>query len=229
MGHRVRTPPRRTKRLRRSAEEAREQILDAAEKRLDGAGPAGIRLQEIAADVGVSHPTILHHFGNRQALVEAVVGRALEGVRRDALAAFTAEGFEAPDVAALLRRIVRTLADRGHARLLAWLALEGRPQEDPDHLLGVLADVIHARRVAGPHPTARREDTLFIVVLASLALLAEGIVGRLTWDSARLAGDAGAPERFHAWLVDLLAEHMHRAAAPAPKTPRPRAAPKPRR
>jgi len=37
-------------------------------------------LQEIAADVGVSHSTILHHFGSREALVEAVVTRALDGL-----------------------------------------------------------------------------------------------------------------------------------------------------
>src|SRR5688572_5204467 len=67
------------KRVRRTAGAAREAILDAAEKRLAEGGPAGLRIQEIARDVGISHPTLLHHFGSRAALVEAVVDRALEG------------------------------------------------------------------------------------------------------------------------------------------------------
>src|SRR5260221_641713 len=52
-------------RKRRTADEARTAMLDAAEQRLVASGPAAIRLQEVAADVGVSHPTVLHHFGNR--------------------------------------------------------------------------------------------------------------------------------------------------------------------
>ena len=57
-------------RVRRTAEDARAAILDAAERRLGATGPGGIRLQEVAADVGVSHSTVLHHFGSREGLVE---------------------------------------------------------------------------------------------------------------------------------------------------------------
>lgn len=209
--------PRRKKRVRRSAGEAREAILDAAEKRLDAGGPAGLRLQEIAADVGISHPTILHHFGSREGLVDAVVQRALESVQRDAVAAFASETFDTPDAAALLARVASVLRDRGHARLIAWLALEGAPTEDPAKMLKSLADVMHARREAELGRTVPREDTLFLVVLASLTLLAEAVFGAGTWDSADLANDRGAPDRFQSWLVELLREHMHRApAAPTP-------------
>ena len=62
-------PNKKPKRVRRTAEEAKMMILDAAERRLRELGPAGIKLQELAADVGVSHPAILHHFGSRDRLV----------------------------------------------------------------------------------------------------------------------------------------------------------------
>ena len=39
-----------SKRVRRTAEEARRLILDAAEERLARQGPEGLRLQEIASD-----------------------------------------------------------------------------------------------------------------------------------------------------------------------------------
>jgi len=51
------------KRVRRTKEEAQRVILDAAEERLANGGPEALRLQDIAADVGISHPAILHHFG----------------------------------------------------------------------------------------------------------------------------------------------------------------------
>ena len=77
------------KRIRRTPEEARRVILDAAERRLSELGPEGIRLQEIAADVGISHPTILHHFDSREGLVLALTQRATDQLRADLLAAFT--------------------------------------------------------------------------------------------------------------------------------------------
>src|SRR5689334_19709953 len=102
----------------------REKILEAAERHFAESGPAGIRLQEIAADVGVSHPAILHHFKSRAGLVEAVVERAVAKLQDDLVRAFAeAAGQPAPDGAAMLERVFETMADQGQARLLAWLLL----------------------------------------------------------------------------------------------------------
>src|SRR5688572_20963460 len=76
-------PPRGT--TRRSADEAQRVILDAAEQRLAQVGPAGLRLQEVAADAGIAHPTILHHFGSREGLIHAVVQRALGALYTDVM------------------------------------------------------------------------------------------------------------------------------------------------
>ena len=94
-------------RRRRTAEEARTAILDAAERRLVASGPASIRLQEVAADVGVSHPTVLHHFGSREALVEAVVVRALDSLHARLLEAVRASPEGPHEVTALLRDAAR--------------------------------------------------------------------------------------------------------------------------
>jgi AcrR family transcriptional regulator len=199
----------RAARVRRSAEAAHEQILDAADKRLAEHGPRGIRLQDIAQDVGVSHPTILHHFGSREGLVEAVVDRALASLQSRVIASFAAGNLEAGEGAALVRQIMTTLGDRGHARLMAWLALEGRAPEDPAKLLSTLAAVMHGRRVVTTASQAPAEDTLFMVMLVSLALFGEGVLGASVLDSAGLARDADARERFHAWIVRLVEAHLH--------------------
>ncbi len=73
--------PTGKKRIRRKPEDARALILDAAEKSMAAHGPAGIRLQDVAQQAGVSHPTILHHFGSREGLVRALNQRTLEDLK----------------------------------------------------------------------------------------------------------------------------------------------------
>ena len=58
-------------------------ILDAAEKRLREGGPDAIRLQDIARDVGIAHPTILHHFETRDGLTLALQQRAMQRLEQD--------------------------------------------------------------------------------------------------------------------------------------------------
>lgn len=211
----------RPKRQRRSAEEAHEQILDAADRRLAESGPSGIRLQEIAADVGVSHPTILHHFGSREGLVQAVVQRALAGLQHEIVRVVSERTIEAGEGAELVRLVAATLGDRGHARLMAWLSLEGRTPADAPPLLRGLAGTMHARRLeeTGLEPPA--EDTLFMVLLVSLALFGEGVLGEAMRRSAGLDADAGARARFHEWLARLIEQHLH-----SPGLVEPAAAPK---
>src|SRR4051794_653604 len=118
---RARAPKPPIARKRRTAEEARSAILDAAERRLVASGPAGIRLQEVAADVGVSHPTVLHHFGSREGLVEAVVARALDSLRAGLVAAVRASPNGPEEVGPLLDAVFDTLVRGGHARAFLWL------------------------------------------------------------------------------------------------------------
>ena len=60
------------RRVRRSPEEARRLILETAQALIDRTGPEGLRLQDIAAEAGISHPLILHHFKSRAGLVRAL-------------------------------------------------------------------------------------------------------------------------------------------------------------
>src|SRR5690349_16118131 len=126
-------PPR----VRRTAEDARTAILDATERRLVESGPAGIRLQDVASDVGVSHPTILHHFGSRDRLVEAVIARRVAAMNHEVILALVggSRGGEASAIA-LFEKIYEMFGPKGgHARVVAFLALEGRvPGADPQSL-----------------------------------------------------------------------------------------------
>jgi len=59
----------------------RDSILDAAERRFAERGFAGVSVREIAGDVGLrNQASLYHHFRNKRALYEAVLGRGVEAI-----------------------------------------------------------------------------------------------------------------------------------------------------
>jgi AcrR family transcriptional regulator len=209
--------PAKTSRRRRTADEARDEILDAAERTLRDGGPSAIRLQEIAAQVGISHPAVLHHFGSREGLVAAVIDRAMLHLEQDLVRAFAEAGPEPPDAADLLERVARVLGGAGHARLIAWLLLSGY---EPLHGEATrvrwqqIAEAIHAvrlSRVTGKKKPSL-EDTRFTLVLSSLAMLGEAIAGKGALEAAGFGGDPRAAQRFRKWFGALLERHMESAS-----------------
>jgi AcrR family transcriptional regulator len=197
-------------RKRRTAEQARAAILDAAERRLVASGPAAIRLQEVASDVGVSHPTVLHHFGSREALVEAVVARALDSLQTALLAGVRASPRGPDQVAALFESVFDTLVSGGHGRAFLWLALSGYEPTMEDLRVRSVAEAVHEirrKRRVGKKPLPSFDDTYFTVLLPALALLALSVVAPPGRDGAK-DRDPRGPSSFRAWLAQLIHTHL---------------------
>jgi AcrR family transcriptional regulator len=201
--------PRRRK--RRTAEEARRAILEAAQRRLAECGPEEIRLQDIAADLGISHPAILHHFGSREVLMRELSRHAFESLNRDLVTALS-QREPTGDVSAWLDQVFETLRDRGHARLLAWSTLTGRlglepgpSAEEAPRLLLDLAKAVQARREADAEKAGDGappfEETVFAVQLVAAALLGDALMGGVLRRSAGLDSDDATQERFRRWLA----------------------------
>ncbi|HEV2370316.1 MAG TPA: helix-turn-helix domain-containing protein, partial [Acidimicrobiales bacterium] len=79
----VNRPAPTRSRTRRSVEEARRLILDAAQRRLIAGGPEAVRVQTVAADVGITDAAVHYHFANREGLMEALLAEAGRRLRRD--------------------------------------------------------------------------------------------------------------------------------------------------
>ena len=197
---------------------SRDEIIDAAERALLASGPAAIRQQQVAEDAGVASPTVLHHFDNRDHLIQVVIDRAIRRLREERLEQLARGVLDTYDMTELLGRVMASLADPAQARMRGRLACEAVLTDDPTAALGSVGAVLHARREAETGAPQSQEDTVFALVLASLALGAEPIVGKETWDSAGLGGDPGASARFRAWLFELLATHLQRPREAAVKT-----------
>lgn len=218
------------RRRRLKPEAARRAILDAAAARLRETGPDGLRLQPIAADLGISHASILHHFGSREGLLESLSQDAFSALDRDLRATLEAPPTEdrRDRAGALLGRIARTLGDEGHAKLLAWQFLSGRLAPRPEEaaetnaaseagsgpppsgvspMLGRIAEVVH--RVRRDHaerhqlPRPPMHETQSFVFMISCALFGEAIAGDAFAKSIGL--DAATADRgaYRAWLADL--------------------------
>jgi AcrR family transcriptional regulator len=203
--------PGRTRKRSRPIRDTRRAILDAARRRLAEGGPDAIRLQEIARDVGISHPAILHHFGSREGLTQAMAQDALDALEADLITAL-AEPADDVSAAAVLERVLETVGESGHARLFAWrsLSLEAPlPEHSEQELLRGLIDGLdqwRARlsRERGNDPAGRREAG-FLARLVGAALLGEALLGPIFDLRAELDGECDAQAGFRRWLAENLA------------------------
>lgn len=202
------------KRVRRTSEEARRQILDAAEARLSRLGPEGIRLQDIGRDVGLSHSAILHHFESREGLVKALADRATEQLRQDLLVALTTPGGAPPEPSVVMEKVFEVLAERGYARLAAWLTLaQGDGTQDVSRtMISDIIAVIHGIRLRlhaenGSEPPAE-EDTANIVFLVASVAFGEGIMGHALRQEPHLPDTPEARAGFRRWFGELVHQHM---------------------
>ena len=107
--------------------ERREQLVEAAFRRVAEVGFEGLRLRQVAEDVGIDHSTLHHHFATKQDLIRAVT-------------AFTTRQFwttspGGADPAAALRAhlgaLRRLIAERPDL-LVVTAELDLRARRDPD-------------------------------------------------------------------------------------------------
>lgn len=193
---------------RRKAEETRELILAAARNRILAQGPAALRLQDVAADVGITHPGVLHHFGSRNALVDAVVEEGLQLLQHELVTAFENEG-EPPEVATILDRVFSVLGQGGHAKMLAWLMMSDPGPFGTEQMLAQIADALHAQ-----HGVERftRERARFLVLLVALMAFGDGIAGPSLRKSAGL-DTPKAEKNFRSYLASIVANQLEHEEA----------------
>ncbi|MFD6528991.1 TetR family transcriptional regulator [Streptomyces sp. NPDC060184] len=70
-------PARRTRRVRMTGKERREQLLDIGRTLFADKGFEGTSVEEIAARAGVSKPVVYEHFGGKEGLYAVVVDREM--------------------------------------------------------------------------------------------------------------------------------------------------------
>jgi TetR/AcrR family transcriptional regulator, repressor for neighboring sulfatase len=205
------------KRVRRTPDETRRLILDAAQAAIARTGPEGLRLHDIAAAAGISHPLILHHFGSRAGLVRALTREAIAEFKDKLVAAMTERDYS---IEQQLDRVFDAFRD-GLAQRLAWLTTidPGDRAEQTEMIMRDIADNLHARRISTSPPGAavERSDTDALVHLVATAAFGDALFGANLHRSAGLPVTSETNRRFRLWLAVLIRAH----ATPPPSPPPP--------
>jgi TetR/AcrR family transcriptional regulator, repressor for neighboring sulfatase len=209
----------RAPRVRRSPEEARRTILDAALRLFASAGPDAVGLKEVAKEAGVSHALVTHYFGTYDGLVEAAFADHTQRVRAETIARIAELSSGGPR--AWIEHASKQLNHPLYGRLVAWALLSGRMNQDDffprrDQGFRKVADVIEMR-LAFDGKAKARDDIEFLLMLVLTALVGYTIGGRALW--AGLGKDA-TPER-DVWFRERLSsavEALSGLGGDAPKT-----------
>jgi TetR/AcrR family transcriptional regulator, repressor for neighboring sulfatase len=198
-----------TKRVRRTPAEARDAILLAARDRLLRLGLDGLKIADVAADVGMSHATLIHHFGSSAGMRRALVERMANELLTEFMGVIEGEPPSPTRLGEMLGKLFRTLSNDRHAQLFAWLALEAADTfEDTDRATETL---LHAflERIGRHEGSVDRDSARFGVILAITSAIGLGIA-RPWLDRVRLM-QSDDVDAFAHWFAELL--RARRAAA----------------
>jgi AcrR family transcriptional regulator len=198
--------------VRRAPDEARRQILDAAENLLAENGLAAVQVRAIATRVGMTDAGVNHHFGTRDRLLEALLRHGAHKIQaglNEVLTSWLTRGANLSDLIETLATFYR----QGYSELAVALHAAGW-RDEGSGMLAPVVDALHALR-----PNAVNiplEDTQLAVAALHHALATEPLYGPAFRRSAGLTGHAATASKrqLHWWTTHLtqtlgLQQHNH--------------------
>jgi AcrR family transcriptional regulator len=205
--------PNNNRRIRRTPAEARRLILEAAEADMARSGPAGLRLEAVAKAAGVSHPTVLHHFGSREGLIRAVSLKTVHELKATLLRVMDTTPATGPAAVGATFAAYRD----GLAQRMIWLLQSQGGSVVPMSEGGLptfdeLVEALHGvrQRIAGPDAQLDIADTRWVVHLTTVAAFGDALLGPRLRRAPDAAAETAQRERFENWFGDLLALYMSR-------------------
>ena len=165
------------RRVRRTPEEARGAALTAARRLLLTQGPNAITLQAVAAELGMSHTNLIHHFGSADGLQSALM--------RDMVAELTStieSGIEQlragrGNIGDFVDIVFDAFDTGGAGRLAAWIALQGE-QGRLDPMGEVVRNYIrNVERGADPGKGNVHERITSATLLVTVAAFGDAVIG----------------------------------------------------
>lgn len=194
-----------SQRRRRTAEESRAHILDVAASRLREFGLEGLNITGVSEEAGISHATLIHHFGSSAGMREALVNKMTSDLIQDLVEAIDAR----VPASQLTRNVFNKLAEGGHAKLVAWRAVEASDTSahdmneqgrDPAETQALFRNLL--THVQDPLNANSGEEARRNIYLVAIAGIGYGLAGKA------LARLLDMPEEDLAAFPDWLTEHM---------------------
>jgi len=187
-----------------SAEQRREQLLDATKRIVFERGFHAVSIEAVAREAGITRPIVYGHFHDLQGLLEALVDR--EGARAlGQLATVLPGDLGAGDARDTLLTALRGYLEAVRADPATWRLVlmppEGAPAVLHDHIArGRTAVVDHLARAVGPGLGPGRESPDPELFARTLSAISDEFARRLLTDAERYPVERIV--RFARWLMD---------------------------
>ena len=201
----TKTVSKKTKRVRRSPEEARELILSTAADRLATIGLSGLNISGVAEAAGMSHATVIHHFGSTTAMRQALLSHMTTELLSDVREALARQDSPEQVLAGLFQKLARN----NHGRLAAWLTLEHQDvsiseavdghNEGVEVLFSGMIDAIAEKEGATDEARQKARLRVFLIATAAMGL---GVCGSALASLIGLSDDDLTT--FPRWLADTM-------------------------
>ena len=186
-----------------SPEHAKQAILDAAEAIMIEVGPAGLRISAVAKKAEMAHPNIIHHFGSRDGLINALAERVGTRATLRISNAITEATQASPDerLAAMTHVLdVAYAGDQGKAAV--WLHMSGAQTSFKDNMERIV-ELSHSLRKS-IDPDVNLQNTGRLVLLVTLALVGEVVSGDGVKEALGFEASKGSRAHFRQWLAEIL-------------------------
>lgn len=176
------TRPRKRKsrpapRRRRSALEAKEEVLASARKLLIERGPDAVTLKAVADDLGMSHSNVLHHFGTAGELQSELMSAMVRDLAAALMGAVALLRSDAGAPRLLVDEVFEAFDKGGAGRLAAWIVLSG----NIGHLEPVRAAVTELVRVLEEKFAHEKGDphrgVTSVVLFIALMAFGDSVIG----------------------------------------------------
>lgn len=185
------TPAAPPRRRRRSPDEARREALVAARGLLLNGGPTTVTLAAVAAEIGVTHANLIHHFGSAAGLQSALMGSMVDDLRVALDAAVDRLRTDRGAPLAVVNEVFDAFSHGGAGRLAAWIALSG----DLNHLEPVRAAVTGLVEAIleklGDDDGLARDRISSAVLLIALGAFGDALIGPPLRDMLDRPADTG--------------------------------------
>ena len=166
-------------------------------------GPAGLRISAVAKKAGMAHPNIIHHFGSREGLINALAERVGKRATERITSAINDAVNATPDQRIqAITHVFDTAYQGDEGKAAVWLHLSGAESSLKSNMQRIV-EMSHKFRQS-IEPDADRDNTDRLVMLVTLALVGEVVSGQGVKDALGFGGDNKSRAHFRQWLAEIL-------------------------
>ena len=188
--------PTKAKDRRRKPTDVRQAALAVGRRLLTEGGPGALTLKAVAAELGMSHPNLIHHFGSADAFQIELKRTMVEDLTRTVTSLLRRQGDGPADTATIVDTVFSAYGEGGISTMLAWSAL-ARNDGNEEAVVRAVGELVAVLTPMMPGPDAGG-DAGRLVRIVTLLAFADSLIGRGLADAV-----GGAPDETRALTVRL--------------------------